>query len=201
MFFSFDGVDGVGKSTQMALFCQWLEQQGHDVVTCRDPGTTQLGEHLREIVLTWDETPISSASEMLIYMAARAQLVSELIGPAIEAGKTVVSDRYLLANVVYQGHAGGLDVPALWRVGDVATGGLLPDLTVVLDMDVEQAASRRSDAPDRMEARGTAYLQQVRDGFLAEAKSAPEKIVVVDADQAVEQVQSAIREAASHVLE
>src|SRR3970040_2412778 len=110
MFFSFDGIDGVGKTTQMDLFCDWLRQGGHDVVTCRDPGRTPLGERIRDILLHGDaQTPIGRRSEMLLYMAARAQLVDQVIRPALEAGKVVIADRYLLANVAYQGHAGGLD--------------------------------------------------------------------------------------------
>ena len=123
MFFSFDGIDGVGQNDkQMQLFCDWLNEQNHEVVTCRDPGSTPLGEQVREILLTsGEETPIAARSEMLLYMAARAQLVDEVIRPALDAGKTVVSDRYLLANVVYQGYAGGLDVAAVRDVGSVAT--------------------------------------------------------------------------------
>src|SRR5262245_29446614 len=99
MFFSFDGIDGVGKTTQMQLFCQWLAERGEEVVSCRDPGSTPLGERVREILLaSGEETPISPRSEMLLYMAARAQLVDQVIHPALQAGKTVVSDRFLLAN-------------------------------------------------------------------------------------------------------
>ena len=108
MFFSFDGLDGVGKSTQMRLFCQWLEEQGRNVVVCRDPGSTPLGERVRALLLDSDDaTPIGLRSEMLLYMAARAQLVDDIIRPALATGKDVVSDRFLLANIVYQGYAGG----------------------------------------------------------------------------------------------
>src|SRR5690348_15365648 len=110
MFFSFDGLDGVGKTTQMDLFCDWLRSAGQEVITCQDPGSTPLGEMMRKILLERGPTPIDRRSEMLLFMVARAQLVAELIKPALAAGKTVVSDRYLLANVVYQGYAGGLDV-------------------------------------------------------------------------------------------
>ena len=133
MFFSIDGGDGTGKSTQIALFCEWLSERGHDVVTCRDPGSTPLGEAIRNLLLDRDDLPIDRRSEMLLYMAARAQMTEEVIRPALEQGKTVVSDRYLLANVVYQGHAGGLDVDTLWQVGRIATGGLTVDLAIVLD--------------------------------------------------------------------
>src|SRR5262245_41764155 len=128
MFFSFDGIDGVGKTTQMDLFCAWLRERGEEVVTCRDPGSTPLGEKVREILLhSGDDTPIARRSEMLLYMAARAQLVEEVIRPALAAGKTIVSDRYLLANLVYQGHAGGLDLESVRKVGLVAIDGVEPD--------------------------------------------------------------------------
>src|SRR5437868_6589400 len=121
MFFSFDGIDGVGKSTQLELFVQWLRESGRDVVSCRDPGSTELGEAIRKILLADFETPIARRSEMLLYMAARAQLVEQVIRPALARGQVVVCDRFLLANVVYQGYAGGLDVETLWNVGRVAT--------------------------------------------------------------------------------
>ncbi len=195
MFLSFDGVDGVGKSTQIKLFCQWLEQQQHAVVTCRDPGSTELGEALRAMVLQDFETPIDRTSEMLLYMASRAQLVEQVIRPAMANSKTVVSDRFLLANVVYQGYAGGLDVEQLWQVGEVATGGLHPDLTIVLDMDVTAAQQRMDRELDRMEAQGAEFLQRVRDGFLAEVQRDHERIVVINADQPVDAVQQEIRSA------
>ena len=179
MFFSFDGADGVGKTTQMERFCDALRSRGHDVVTCRDPGSTPLGEKIRQILLgSGPETPITRRAEMLLYMAARAQLVEEIITPALAAGKTVVSDRFLLANVVYQGHAGGLDVEEIWRIGDVATEGIRPDLTFLLDMAPEAAGGRISRQLDRMEQQGDDYRRRLRAGFLAEAQRDPERIVV-----------------------
>jgi len=200
MFFSFDGVDGVGKSTQAGLFGDWLRDSGHDVVACRDPGSTRLGEVLRRIVVEGDGTPVCLRSEMLLYMAARAQLVDEIIGPALEAGKTVVSDRFLLANVVYQGHAGGLDPEVVWQVGEAATAGIRPVLTFVLDMKAELALARIARGHDRMERQGLEYLQRVRDGFLTEAKRRSEQIVVVDASGSVDEVQTDVRRAAERVL-
>ncbi len=199
MFISLDGVDGVGKSTQIALLADWLRAAGRTVVTCRDPGSTAVGESLRRIVLDEHETPIDRLTEMLIYMAARAQLVQQIIRPTLEAGQVVLSDRFLLANIVYQGYAGGLEVEHVRQVGQVATGGLLPHLTIVLDMPAEQAQRRRSGRPDRMEAQGLEYLERVRQGFLAEAERDPRRIRVVDASRTVEQVQQAIREHVSQV--
>ena len=199
-FLSFDGVDGVGKSTQVELCCDWLAGLGHDVVRCRDPGGTELGEAIRGILLDRHDLNFLPRSEMLLYMASRAQLVEEVIRPALAAEKLVVCDRFLLANVVYQGHAGGLDIDLVWQVGQVATAGLLPDLSLVLDMDVVTAASRIGCSVDRMEARGLDYMRRVRQGFLAEAARHPDRIRVVNAGQDVLSVQQEIREAVLTIL-
>src|SRR5260370_40633024 len=126
----------------MGLFCAWLGERGQIVVAGRDPGSTPLGEAVRSLLLDRSDLAINRRAEAFLYMAARAQLVDQVIRPALDRGETVVCDRYLLANVVYQGHAGGLDVDELWRVGQLATGGLEPDLTFVLDIGPEVAAKR-----------------------------------------------------------
>jgi dTMP kinase len=195
MFISLDGLDGAGKSTQVALLRDWLIGLGRDVVTCRDPGTTAVGEAVRQVLLDHRHAGMSRRAEMLLYMAARAQLVEEVIRPALAAGKTVVSDRYLLANVVYQGHAGGLDVPALWEIGELATGGLMPDLTIVLDLAPEAAAARLNRTRDRMETQGDDFIRRLRDGFLAEAARDPQHLVVVNAARPVDVVQAEIQAA------
>src|SRR5215471_20549880 len=200
MFFSFDGIDGAGKSTQMNLFCDWLRERGHDVVTCRDPGGTPLGEAVREILLARHDLAIGRMSEMLLYMAARAQLVEQIISPALAAKKTVVSDRYLLANVVYQGHAGGLDVPHLWQIGQFITRSVEPDLTFLLDLPAESAHSRLQRELDRMEQSGDDFRERLRTGFLAEAARRPDRIAVIDASQPIDEVQAKIRAAAQRVL-
>ncbi len=196
MFLSIDGIDGAGKTTQLALFQDWLRERGHQVVACRDPGTTPLGEAIRKILLTVGDLPIHGRSEMLLYMAARSQLVEQIIRPALEAGQTVVADRYLLANVVYQGHAGGLDVESVWQVGEVATGGLMPDVTIVLDIDPESARSRFDREPDRVEQRGEEFRERLRRGFLAEVSRRPDQIVVVNAERSIEEIQDEIRSVA-----
>lgn len=192
LFISLDGVDGGGKSTQAAMLCGWYQQQGRETLGLRDPGGTQLGEALRELLLHREEIPLCMTAEMLLYMASRAQLVSEVIRPALEQGKVVVSDRYLLANVVYQGSAGGLPVEALWQVGQIATGGLQPDLTIVMDLDVEIAMQRLGPNRDRLESRGAVYMRKVRNGFLHEAKRLANKAAVVDASQSVETIHQQI---------
>jgi dTMP kinase len=201
LFFSFDGIDGVGKSTQMELFCDWLRESEHSVVTCRDPGGTKLGEELREIILHRQETPIGPVAEMLLYMASRAQLVADVIQPALAAGKTIVSDRFLLSNVAYQGHAGGVTVDDVWNVGAVATTAITPDLTLMLDMPSEVAAGRLNRELDRIESRGDEFLSRVREGFLIEAKQAPERIALIDAARDIESIQADIRTAAQRVID
>jgi dTMP kinase len=191
LFLALEGPDGGGKSTQAARLAAWLRGEGMDVVSCRDPGSTAVGDRLRAIVLDRKSVHLAIRSEMLIYMASRAQLVEEVIRPALAASRVVVSDRFLLSNIVYQGFAGGLEVDDLWTIGQVATGGLLPDLTLILDVPPEEARARLGSARDRIEDRPEAYQKRVRDGFLDAARSAsgPEKacryyrapVVLIDA--------------------
>jgi dTMP kinase len=201
MFFSFDGIDGAGKTTQIRRFCDALRATGREVVECRDPGSTPLGERIRDLLLANDASVrIGLRSEMLLYMAARAQLVDEVIRPALITGKTVVSDRYLLANIVYQGHAGGLDPAVIHQVGTHATDGVVPDCTFLLDIDPE-AADRRLDRPrDRMESQGIEYRRRLRAGFLTEAKRPECRVQVINADQSAERVHAEIWNIAQHLL-
>lgn len=184
MFITIDGGDGCGKSTQRGRLERFLADRGTPVFVCRDPGSTPLGESIRGILLNRKEWSISSTSEMFLFMAARAQMVTDLIRPALDAGQVVVCDRFLLSTIVYQGYAGGLDLDAIRRVGEIATGGLVPDLTVVLDIDPAVAQKRLTRPFDRMESKGTEYHRRVRDGFLAEAKiqvAAGRSVLVLDA--------------------
>lgn len=192
LFLSLDGQDGTGKSTQAKLLADWLRGDGYLVTTCADPGGTAVGQVLRGLLLE-HKYPINLTCEALLFMASRAQLVSEVIRPALAQGQVVISDRYVLANVVYQGHAGGLDPDLLWQVGRMATGGLEPDLTIVLDLKPETARARRPGPPDRMEDRSTDFQMRVREGFLAEARRRPDCIRVVDASADAEEVHLAIR--------
>jgi dTMP kinase len=199
-FISLDGLDGVGKSTQCRLLADWLRAGGHAVRVCTDPGGTPLGEQLRSLVLH-HRPEIDRMCEALLFMASRAQLLAEVIRPALASGEIVIADRFLLANVVYQGHAGGLDVERLWELGRFAAGGLEPDLTIVLDLPPEQAAQRRGRAADRIEGRASDYHVRLRQGFLAEAQRRPERIRIVDAAPPVEVVQDAIRREVSSILD
>lgn len=189
LFVSLDGIDGTGKSTQLAMLADRLRKLGLTVTTCVDPGGTEIGGRLREILLYGRQTHMSLRAEALMFMASRAELVDKVIRPALDREEVVLADRFLLANVVYQGHAGGLDPADLWTVGRFSTGGLEPDLTLVLDLPVEVARTRRKpSAADRVESRGDWYFQRVRDGFLFEAQNWPDTVRVIDANGTVEQV-------------
>jgi dTMP kinase len=199
-FVSLDGLDGTGKSTQCRLLAAWLRRQGLKVTQCADPGGTEVGDQLRELLLHRRETRMAPACEALLFMASRAQLVAEVIRPALEAGRAVVCDRFLLANVVYQGHAGGLDVGLLWEAGRWTAGGLTPDLTLVLDLPPEKARARRRGPADRVEGRDKKYHARVREGFLAEARRCPERVRVIDAGPPAAEVQEAIRREVARLL-
>jgi dTMP kinase len=199
LFVSLDGIDGTGKSTQSRLLAEWLRGQGRAVVEAVDPGGTPLGQELRAIVLS-HRRELEPACEALLFMASRAQLVAEVIRPALDAGSVVVSDRFLLANVVYQGYGKGLDVEELWRVGRLSTGGLEPDLTLVLDLPPEVAAGRRNRPADRMESNPDDFHRRIRDGFLTEAARRSQTCRVIDATPPVAVVQAAVRAAVQGLL-
>lgn len=192
VFIAFDGIDGAGKTTQIGRLVDALGQAGHDVVALRDPGSTAAGEAIRRLVLD-AKLEMHRRCEALLYMAARSQLVEQRIRPETAAGRVVVCDRFLLANVVYQSVGGGEDAEMLWQLGEIATSGVRPDLTVLLDLPVDVAmhriALRQSDRPsDRMEARGADYLAAVRDAFLTHLPRASERSLVVDARQSVDEM-------------
>jgi dTMP kinase len=199
LFISLDGLDGAGKSTQCRLLADWLREEGESVTECRDPGGTELGMELRNLLLNYRGN-MSPSCEALLFMASRAQLVSEVIHSALEAGQVVVSDRFVLANVVYQGHAGGLDPEELWKLGRFSANGIEPDLTFVLDLPLEIAVARRKGAADRLEARAADYQRRVRDGFLEEARRRSERIQIVDATRPMEEIQQSLRQAVRPLL-
>ncbi|HEV3165978.1 MAG TPA: dTMP kinase [Isosphaeraceae bacterium] len=200
LFIALDGPDGGGKTTQAARLVGWLRGLGHEVVPCRDPGGTPLGDRLRQILLDRETVNLALRAEMLLYMASRAQLVGEVIRPALEAGRVVVSDRYLLANVVYQGYAGGLPVDEVWRVGQAATGGLMPDLTLLIDVPPEIAQIRVGPPRDRMEDRPEAFRERVREGFQRAAESYPAPIAVIDGRADADAVTARLQDEVQRVL-
>jgi len=193
VFISFEGLDGCGKSTQAALLAEAAAAGGHEVVPVREPGGTAPGERIRSLLLDPD-LEIDPWAEALLYAAARAQLVAEVIRPALERGATVIADRYVDSSLAYQGCARGLGVDEVLAVNRVATSGLLPDRTVLLVLDTAAAAGRRG-APDRIEAEGTSFHRRVAEGFDAAARRFPDRIAVVDASGTPEQVAGRVREA------
>ena len=193
LFLSLDGLDGSGKSTQFRRLVDALRAAGIPTTEAVDPGGTELGVKLRELLLFGRSIAMGTRAEALLFMASRAELVERVIRPALARGEVVVSDRYLLANVVYQGHAGGLDPSELWAVGRFATAGVVPDLSLVFDLPLEVARDRRSAKADRIEARGDEYHAAVRAGFLAEAAANPDAIRVIDATPDVHAVTVAVR--------
>jgi dTMP kinase len=197
LFISLDGLDGTGKSTQSRLLADWLRAEGNRVVACTDPGSTAIGDRIRELLLNQE---MALPCEALLFMASRAQLVAEIIQPALDSGHIVLSDRFLLANVVYQGHAGGLNVEKLWEIGRFSTGGIEPDQTLILDLPPAVARARRKPSADRLESRDESYHRRIREGFLAEAQARPTRIRVVDASGSVEIVQGRIQEEVARVL-
>jgi|SRR5579883_3590090 len=199
-FISLDGLDGTGKSTQCRLLVEWLAAHNVPVTACVDPGGTPLGQELRRLLLFGREHHIATMTEAMLFMASRAQLVEEVIRPALARGEVVVSDRYLLANVVYQGHAGGLKPEDLWTVGQIATGGLEPDLTLVFDLPPALAVARRNREADRMEARGEDYYAAVRSGFTREARMRPDKHRIINAAPEINVIQREVRGAVTRLL-
>ena len=197
-FIALDGIDGSGKSSQIGPLVTWLESRGCRVTTCRDQGSTPTGDAIRAILLDRHDLHLAATAEMFLYMAALAQLVEEVIRPALDRGEWVVADRYLLANIVYQGHAGGLDPELIRNVCGVATGGLMPELILLLDVDLAVSAARLDRPLDKLENRGDGYRRRLRAGYLAEAAQQPDVIHMIAADASVDDVAARIRTAVSH---
>ncbi len=165
VFITLEGPDGAGKSTQIPMIVERLRAIGFDVVSCRDPGGTPLGDRIRSLLLDRSDLSISLRAEMFLYMASRAQLVADVIEPALKSNKVVVCDRFLLSNVVYQLCAGELDPKEIWLTGEAAVRGLYPDLTIVIDVPREIARMRVGGARDRIEDRDESYQSRVRIGY------------------------------------
>jgi dTMP kinase len=195
VFISLEGLDGAGKTTQAALLADALRAQGREVVAVREPGGTAVGERVREILLD-PQMDVDPWAEALLYAAARAQLVHDVIRPALDRGAVVVADRYLDSSLAYQGVARGLGIDRVLEVNAAATGGLAPDRTLLLRLPEPDAASRRDGGPDRMEAEHADFHTAVADGFRQAAERFPDRVRVVDASGTREQVAARVREAA-----
>ena len=192
MFISFEGADGSGKSTQAELLRDALAAEGRDVVLTREPGGTELGERARELVLNGPH--MGAWAEAALYAASRAEHVEEVIRPALERGATVLCDRYIDSSLAYQGIARGLGVDAVLQLNLAVTGGLLPDLTFLLLVDLDVAAGRYATSPDRLEREGTDLQAKVDAAYRELAQRFPERIVTVNADRPPDVIGNEIRE-------
>jgi dTMP kinase len=196
---AFEGVEGSGKSTQLELLRRLLEERGREVVVTREPGGTPAGERVRALVLD-PAVELHPRAEALLFAAARAELVEAVIRPALERGAVVLCDRYLDSSLAYQGGARGLGRGPVEQINRFATGGLLPDLVVLLDLDPAAGLARRPRDPDRMEAQDLGFHRRVRDAFRDLAAAEPGRFAVVDAAAPVEEVADQIRAAVLGLL-
>ena len=187
MFISIDGIDGCGKSTQIQRLMEYLEGRGREVMMVRDPGSSEVGGKLRKLLLESDLV-MHRRTEAMLFMASRCEMVEASIRPALDRGLTVISDRFLLANVVYQSVGGEVAAEELWQLGLLANGNLRPDFTILFDMPSASAMQRIKGPTDRMESRGVKYMEAVRQQFLAQLPHSSDSVAVVNADQSADAV-------------
>jgi dTMP kinase len=203
-FITFEGTDGAGKTTQIQRLSADLEQVGYDICLTREPGGTPISEQIRDMLLNPDHSEMAATTELLLYAASRAQHVSEVIKPALEAGKVVISSRFADAMVVYQGYGRGLDLERINRLNRIATDGVTPDVTLVLDLPVEvglQRVRKRCGGLDRLEREKIDFHQRLRDGYRALAAQEPQRIKIIDAQASAEQVYTQIQGAVQPLLQ
>lgn len=196
MFITFEGPEGSGKSTQIALLSAYLQQQGLAVVATREPGGTRIGDQIRSCVHDVANTGMTAVTEMLLYSAARAQIVAEVIRPALAAGKIILCDRYADSSLAYQGYGRGIDLDDLKQITRIATTGLQPDLTFLLDIPVEQGLARRTSGGEemnRLDRETVGFHRRVREGYHLLAAAEPDRWLVVDAARPVAEVQNILR--------
>ena len=195
MFITFEGPEGSGKSTQLPELARFLEEFGMSVVKTREPGGTKIGDQIREVLVRMDNTELHPRTEILLFLAARAQLVEELIVPSLQQEKIILCDRYGDSTLAYQGYGHGLDLDSLRSMLHFATGGLRPDLTILLDVDVATGLKRKKvkEEWNRLDAFELSFHERVREGYHILAKKEPDRWKIVDATQEPEQVQKEIR--------
>ena len=201
IFITFEGPEGCGKSTHSRLLCGFLKKRGYDCLLTREPGGTKAGEEIRRILLHSDGVKISDLTELFLFEAARAEIVEEMIKPSLAKGKVVICDRFGDATVCYQGYAGGIDIHSIERLNTVATDGVVPDITILLDIDTITGLGRaKSKGTDRMEKKEIAYHKRVRAGYLRLAKTYPGRIKIVKVDGSIEEVQRHVRREVERVI-
>lgn len=193
LFITFEGGDGCGKTTQIKLLDEYLRNKGYKTLLTREPGSKGLGEKVREILLNYDGD-VSPVCESFLFLADRAQNVDCLIKPALKEGTIVICDRHTDSSVAYQGYGRGLDIDRIKKLNSIATSGLNPDLTIVLDVDVETSQKRVGAEKDRMESAGIEFFERVRQGYLEIAKQEPDRVKVVDSTKTIEEIHKEILE-------
>ena len=193
LFITFEGPEGSGKSTHSKLLYDFLKKKGFKVLHTREPGGTAIGEKIRRILLDPENKLMDTVSEMLLYMAARAQIVKEKILPDLKKGRIVICDRFMDATLAYQGYAGGCDVKIINNIGSLITKGISPDITVLLDINAREGLLRSKKFKDRMERKSLLYHKNVRRGYLAIARKEPRRIKVVSAAGEITKTQGIIR--------
>lgn len=203
MFITLEGPDGSGKTSQVAPLAEYLSNKGYSILVTREPGGTQIGNHIRTVLFDLENTEMHPRTETLLFLASRAQLVAQVIRPHVAGNGIVLSDRYADSTLAYQGYGHGNDIEQLRCLLEFATGGLKPDLTILFDLDVEVGLRRRAGGGDwnRLDAYGLAFHKRVRDGYHQLVRSEPQRWVVVDAQQPPEQVQAAVRSAILNKLQ
>jgi len=196
MFITFEGPDGSGKTLQLALLVEYLEGNNYPVLATREPGGTSIGEQIREVLHSLENTKMHPRTELLLYQASRAQHVEQVILPNLEQGKLVLCDRYADSTLAYQGYGHQLDLDQLSRLINYATGGLKPDLTLLLDLEAEEGLKRREQGGEwnRLDAYELEFHQRVRKGYYELAQMEPERWEIIDAGKPPEEVQRAIRQ-------
>jgi len=200
IFITFEGSEGCGKSTQVELLCQYLRRKRKNVLHVREPGGIKISEKIRDILLDERNKEMAKSCEVLLYMAARAQLVEEIILPALKKGRIVVCDRFLDSTIAYQGYGCGVDIRFIEEIGHYVTEKITPDITFLLDMDTKKGLSRIKKAKDRIEQRSVDYHRRVRKGYLAIARKEPERVKVIEGHQTREKIQKIIQQYVSRLL-
>jgi len=202
MFITLEGPEGSGKTSQIPILADHIRELGYEVLLTREPGGTFIGDQIRNVLVSLDNKALTPQAETLLFLAARAQLVREVIQPALARGVVVLSDRYADATLAYQGYGHGVDLDTLKQLLTFATGGLQPDLKILLDIEVENGLRRKTDCGEwnRLDAYSVAFHERVRNGYHSLASSEPEKWVVVNADRERDLVQADLRKAVEAAL-
>lgn len=198
-FITFEGSEGSGKSTQSRLLYNYLQRKGFKVVYLREPGGTKVSEKIRKMLLDHKNDSITPVAEMLLYMASRAQVVDQVILPALKEGKIVICDRFLDSTVAYQGYGLGINIGLIRRIGNFSASGLKPDLTVFLDLPLKDGLKHRRHSKDRIERRSLTYHSRVLNGYHKLARLEPQRIKVVKVDKDKNKTQSEIRKCLSKI--